>query len=67
MTHPAVVASACRPANPGEEDACAKRILSTLMRRAYRRPVSEQDLQAPFRFYSEGRMTADSKLALRWG
>ena len=28
----------CQPAKPGEEDACAKRILTTLMRRAYRRP-----------------------------
>jgi hypothetical protein len=45
----------CRPANPGEEDACAKRILNTLMRRAYRRPVNDGDLQAPFRFYKQAR------------
>ena len=34
----------CQPAKPGEEEACAKRILSTLMRRAYRRPVTDADL-----------------------
>src|SRR5205085_9168034 len=33
----------------------ARRILSTLARRAYRRPVSESDLEAPFRFYKQGR------------
>jgi mono/diheme cytochrome c family protein len=45
----------CKPASAGEEDACAKRILSTLIRRAYRRPVTDADLQAPLRFYKEGR------------
>src|SRR6185503_11534156 len=33
----------CRPAGPDEEESCAKRILSTLMRRAYRRPVTSGD------------------------
>jgi hypothetical protein len=41
----------CRPANASEEDGCAKRILSTLMRRAYRRPITEPDLQQPMKFY----------------
>jgi hypothetical protein len=45
----------CRPANPGEEDGCARKILSTLMRRAYRRPVNDGDLQAPFKFYKQAR------------
>ncbi len=45
----------CRPATVGEEDACAKRILSTLMRRAYRRPVTDSDLQIPLKFYKEAR------------
>jgi hypothetical protein len=43
----------CRPANPEEEEACAKRILSTLMRRAYRRPVTDADLHVPLKFYKE--------------
>jgi uncharacterized protein DUF1592/uncharacterized protein DUF1588/uncharacterized protein DUF1585/uncharacterized protein DUF1587/uncharacterized protein DUF1595 len=45
----------CPPAKPGDEDGCARRILSTLMRRAYRRPVSDADLQVPMKFYKDGR------------
>jgi len=44
----------CRPAQPREEEACAKKILSTLMRRAYRRPISEADMERPMAFYREG-------------
>ena len=36
----------CQPAKAGEEEACAKRIFSTLTRRAYRRPVTDADLQS---------------------
>lgn len=45
----------CLPSKPEEETPCAKRILSTLMRRAYRRAVNEADLEAPLRFYRDGR------------
>ena len=38
-----------------EETACAKRIVSTLARRAFRRAVTEADLEAPLRFYKEAR------------
>ncbi|MCH7750155.1 MAG: DUF1592 domain-containing protein [Acidobacteria bacterium] len=48
----------CRPEHPDEDDTCARRILSTLMRRAYRRPVTEDDLQTPFELYQAAR-TAD--------
>ena len=41
----------CQPGRAQEEDACAKRILSALMRRAYRRPVSDTDLKRPFELY----------------
>ena len=34
----------CQPAGDREEDACVRRILTTLMRRAYRRPVTERGL-----------------------
>jgi hypothetical protein len=44
-----------RPANHSEEDGSAKRILTALMRRAYRRPVTAADLQGPFRLYREAR------------
>jgi hypothetical protein len=45
----------CRPASPSEETPCAKRILSRLAEQAFRRPVSEEDLQAPLAFYASGR------------
>jgi hypothetical protein len=45
----------CRPNSPAEETACAKQILSTLERRAYRRPVADADLQDVMPFYLEGR------------
>ncbi len=44
----------CRPATPGEEEKCAKEILSTLARRAYRRPVSDADLIRPMASYRAG-------------
>ena len=44
----------CRPAAPDEDDACAAHILQTLMRRAYRRPVTEADLRGPFDSLSRG-------------
>jgi Protein of unknown function (DUF1587)/Protein of unknown function (DUF1595)/Protein of unknown function (DUF1592)/Planctomycete cytochrome C len=45
----------CRPANAAQEEPCAKQILSTLARRAYRRPVNPQDLESLMNFYEEGR------------
>jgi hypothetical protein len=45
----------CRPAKTADEPACAKTILSTLARRAYRRPVTDADMKVLLDFYSEGR------------
>jgi hypothetical protein len=45
----------CRPTKPEEEETCAERILSTLMRRAYRRPVNNSDLEKPMEFYRHAR------------
>jgi hypothetical protein len=42
-----------------EETECAKTILSTLMRRAYRRPITTSDLDGPLAQYREGRAEAD--------
>jgi hypothetical protein len=33
---------------------CAKRIIATLTRRAYRRPVTDEDLKTPLAFYEQG-------------
>ena len=49
----------CQPTEPSEEETCAKEILSTLMRRAYRRPVSDADVEGPMAFYREGRSEGD--------
>jgi mono/diheme cytochrome c family protein len=44
----------CRPEAAGER-ACAARILSRLARRAYRRPVNDQDLRPLLEFFDSGR------------
>ncbi len=44
----------CQPA-AGKEEPCAKKILSTLARRAYRRPVTDHDLQPLLGIYRAGR------------
>src|SRR5436190_366755 len=45
----------CRPDTRNPEEACARRILSTLAQRAYRRPVTSADLDLLLPFYKEGR------------
>jgi mono/diheme cytochrome c family protein len=50
---------ACQPAGNHHEDQCATTILTTLMRRAYRRPISKTDLEAAMAFYREGRADGD--------
>ena len=45
----------CRPSEPDDEEPCAREILGTLARRAYRRPVTDADLQPLMRIYEIGR------------
>jgi mono/diheme cytochrome c family protein len=45
----------CRPSQTITEDACARRIVSTLARHAFRRPVTAADTNALMQFYQEGR------------
>jgi cytochrome c5 len=45
----------CKPLNAAQELPCAKQIMSTLARRAFRRPVTDQDLESLMSFYEEGR------------
>ena len=42
-------------ASSSDESACATRILSTLVRRAYRRPGTDEDVQRLMPFYTAGR------------
>ena len=44
----------CRPAAADDEADCARQILETLARRAWRRPVSADDLDTLWPFYEEG-------------
>jgi mono/diheme cytochrome c family protein len=49
----------CRPARASEEDRCARTIISTFARRAYRRPVTDEDIRMPLAFYKNARQEAD--------
>ncbi len=49
----------CHPTRGADELPCAKKILSTLARRAYRRPVTDADVQALLGLYKKGRDKGD--------
>jgi hypothetical protein len=48
----------CRPSAASDEAPCARRILSTLARRAYRRPAAGADLETLMSLYQAGRNRA---------
>ena len=48
-----------RPGDPSQEDGSARRILASLMRRAYRRPVTDRDVEGPFELYQKARQSGD--------
>ena len=49
----------CRPATAAEEPACARRIVTRLAERAYRRPVTEAETGEILAFYDRGRKDGD--------
>lgn len=59
----------CEPKAAGEEEPCARKILSHLAFRAYRRPVTDADLKPLLAFYQTGRREGSFengiKMALR--
>ena len=57
----------CRPANAAEEEPCARKILSPLAARAYRRPLAAGELQTLLRFYEEGRRDGDFDAGIQRG
>ncbi|MXY17196.1 MAG: DUF1592 domain-containing protein, partial [Acidobacteria bacterium] len=59
----------CRPAGAAAEDEaeCAREILGTLARRAYRRPVTERDLDVLLPFYEDGRQARDFEYGIERG
>ena len=56
----------CEPATARDEDACARRILSGLARRAYRRPVTDSDLKPLLQAYAAGREKGDFEHGIKW-
>jgi mono/diheme cytochrome c family protein len=50
----------CRPAAAAEEAPCAERIFTNLTRRAYRRPVTADDVQPPLTFYRQARQNGET-------
>jgi hypothetical protein len=44
----------CRPESLGAEIPCARRIVSTLIRRAYRQPATKADIERAMTFYESG-------------
>ena len=45
----------CRPARAQEEDGCARKVLGTVARRAYRRPVTKADIDSLMPFFNQAR------------
>jgi hypothetical protein len=50
----------CHPATAAEESPCARKILTALVRRAYRRPASDADLKPLMALYDFGRQDKES-------
>ena len=59
----------CHPTtgNAEDETACAREILATLARRAYRRPATERDLDVLMPFYEDGRQERDFEHGIERG
>ncbi len=45
----------CHPVRPQDEESCARKIIATLARRAFRRPVTDEDMHLLTAFYEAGR------------
>lgn len=56
---------ACRPNTGAEELPCAKRILAALTRQAYRRAVTDNDLEGLLGFYQSGRNQGNFETGVR--
>jgi len=50
----------CTPKTASEETPCASRILLNVAKRAFRRPVTAADIEAPLAFYNDARSSGES-------
>jgi hypothetical protein len=55
----------CRPAAGSDEIPCAKKIVANLARMAYRRPITDADLEDLLSFYQSGRNNGDFESGIR--
>jgi cytochrome c551/c552 len=55
----------CRPLAPSEELPCATKIITNLMRVAYRRPTTAEDLEGVMTFYEGGRKNSNFEGGIR--
>jgi len=49
----------CHPESPAAEEPCARELVLSLARRAYRRPVTDADVEPLMKIYREGRRDRD--------
>ena len=56
----------CNPVAADQEAACARDIVGALARRAFRRPVTTQDLELLMGFYQRGRNTGNFDSGVEW-
>ena len=57
----------CRPSTQAQEEACASKILSTLARRAFRRPVTQDEVARLLEFYAIGRKKGSFDAGIQMG
>src|SRR5438128_10049388 len=55
----------CRPVTAAEEMPCATNIITDLARQAYRRPVTQEDLEGLLSFYEMGGKDGDFESGIR--
>ena len=56
----------CYPHSAEQEPACAKQIAQHLAQRAFRRPVTDADLQSLLAFYQDGRNSGDFDIGIEY-
>ena len=57
----------CQPSRQLSEEACARKILTSLARQAYRRPIKDVDLAPIMTMYKEGRQGSDFEHGIEAG
>jgi len=55
----------CTPASAAEEAPCAQKIIANLAQHAFRRPVTDEDMQPLLAFYQKGRQAATFEVGIR--